>query len=103
MQPITALTAAISLADHPGVAVMSFASDGLDGPTDAAGAIVTGETMARASSQGLDPQRALQENDSYPLLDAVGGLIRSGPTGSNLNDLVVEMALLLAGSSTIPT
>lgn len=86
-----ALAAAIALADTQHVAVMSFATDGVDGPTDAAGAIITGDTAARARSLGFLPQEALQENDAYPLLKSVGALLRIGPTGTNLNDLVVGL------------
>jgi hydroxypyruvate reductase len=86
-----ALAAAIALADTQGIAVMSFATDGIDGPTDAAGAIVTGDTAARARSFGFVPQEALQENDAYPLLKAAGALLHTGPTGTNLNDLVVGL------------
>ena len=70
---------------------MSFATDGIDGLTDAAGAIVTGDTAARARSFGFVPQEALQENDAYPLLKAAGALLHTGPTGTNLNDLVVGL------------
>jgi hydroxypyruvate reductase len=86
-----ALAAAITLADTQHVAVMSFATDGIDGPTDAAGAIITGDTAARAKSLGFVPQEALQENDAYPLLKATGTLLHTGLTGTNLNDLVVGL------------
>ncbi len=86
-----ALAAAITLADTQHVAVMSFATDGIDGPTDAAGAIITGDTAARAKSLGFVPQEALQENDAYPLLKAAGTLLHTGLTGTNLNDLVVGL------------
>ncbi len=86
-----ALAAAIALADTQRVAVMSFATDGIDGPTDAAGAIITGDTTARARSLGFVPQEALQENDTYPLLKAAGALLHIGLTGTNLNDLVVGL------------
>lgn len=86
-----ALAAAIALSDTQHVAVMSLATDGIDGPTDAAGAIITGDTAARARSLGFVPREALQENDSYPLLEAADALLRTGPTGTNLNDLVVGL------------
>jgi glycerate 2-kinase len=70
----------------------AFATDGVDGPTDAAGAIVTGETAARARSLGLKPGAFLADNDSYTFFEKVGGLIQTGPTGTNVNDI----ALLLA-------
>ena len=71
---------------------MALATDGVDGPTDAAGAVVTGETLALARAQGFDPGRALADNDSYPLLDAAGALLRSGPTGTNVSDLLAGLA-----------
>jgi len=83
-----ALAAALALDGWPGVLVMALATDGTDGPTDAAGAIATGETVARARQLGLDPQAALSANDSYTLFDALGDLVRTGPTGTNVNDLL---------------
>jgi hydroxypyruvate reductase len=83
-----ALAAALALDGWPGVLVMALATDGTDGPTDAAGAIVTGETVARALDAGLDPQAALAANDSYPFFDALGDLLHTGPTGTNVNDLL---------------
>jgi len=83
-----ALAAALALDGWPGVLVMALATDGTDGPTDAAGAIATGETVARARALGLDPQAALDANDSYPFFDALGDLILTGPTGTNVNDLL---------------
>jgi hydroxypyruvate reductase len=86
-----ALAAAITLSGTQRVAVMSFATDGIDGPTDAAGAIITGDTAARAASLGFVPREALEENDAYPLLKAADALLHIGPTGTNLNDLVVGL------------
>ncbi len=83
-----ALAAALALDGWPGVLVMALATDGTDGPTDAAGAIATGETVARARALGLDPQAALDVNDSYPFFDALDDLILTGPTGTNVNDLL---------------
>jgi hydroxypyruvate reductase len=86
------LAAAWPLADLPDVLLLSVGTDGSDGPTDAAGAWVDGSTLARARELGLDPTRALTENDAYPLLDAVGGLVRTGPTNTNVNDLMLLFA-----------
>jgi hydroxypyruvate reductase len=83
-----ALASALALDGWPGVLVMALATDGTDGPTDAAGAVATGETVARAQALGLDPQAALDANDSYPFFDALGDLILTGPTGTNVNDLL---------------
>ncbi len=82
-----ALAAAIALDGVPDVAIFTLATDGIDGPTDSAGAIVTGETCARARELGLDPQAYLEDNDSYSFFDRVGGLIKLGPTGTNVNDV----------------
>lgn len=85
-----ALAAALALDGWPGVLVMPLATDGTDGPTDAAGAIVTGDTIARANEQGLDAWAALDNNDCFHFFDALDppGLIRTGPTGTNVNDLL---------------
>ena len=69
------------------------ATDGTDGPTDAAGALVDGQTAARARNAGMDPWDHLERNDAYPLLDRVGALLRTGPTDTNVTDL----ALVLVG------
>jgi glycerate 2-kinase len=86
-----ALSASIALEDIENVALMSFATDGVDGPTDAAGGIITGTTTRTARAFNLEVRRALEDNNTYPILDAVGGLIRTGSTGTNLNDLVVGL------------
>ena len=83
-----ALAAALALDGWPGVLLTALATDGIDGPTDAAGAVATGETAARARALGLDPRAALAANDSYPFFDALGDLVRTGPTGTNVNDLL---------------
>jgi hydroxypyruvate reductase len=83
-----ALSTALALDGWPGVLVMALATDGTDGPTDAAGAIVNGETATRARELGLDLRASLDANDSYAAFDALGDLIRTGPTGTNVNDLL---------------
>jgi hydroxypyruvate reductase len=83
-----ALAAAIEIQNQPGIAVLSAGTDGSDGPTDAAGAIVTGDTIGRGG--GLEAARkALANNDSYPFLARAGALLNPGPTGTNVNDLVL--------------
>ncbi len=72
-------------------AVMSLATDGIDGPTDAAGARIDNNSMRRAKKLGFHPDAALARNDAYPLLEAVGALIKTGPTGTNLNDIVLGL------------
>lgn len=71
---------------------LSGGTDGRDGPTDAAGAIVDPGTLARARRARLDPAAHLRENDSNPLLDAAGDLLRTGGTGTNVADLQVVLA-----------
>jgi glycerate 2-kinase len=88
-----AVAAAAALEGLRNVLLVGFATDGRDGPTDAAGAAVDGTTFARARRAGLDPAGYLRDNDAYPLLDATGDLIRTGPTGTNVADL----ALVLCG------
>jgi len=71
----------------------SVGTDGVDGPTDAAGAIVDRSTIARAREAGFDAEAVLADNNAYELLDRVGDLVRTGPTDTNVGDLQV---LLLA-------
>ena len=66
-------------------------SDGTDGPTDAAGGYVDGETEAALRAAGRDVYRTLADNDAYHALQAVGGLIRTGATGTNVNDVAVAL------------
>ncbi len=70
------------------VALVTLATDGNDGPTDAAGAVVTGETLARAGQHGLDPDASLQHHDAYTFFAALGDLLQPGMTATNVNDLV---------------
>jgi len=84
-----ALAAALELAGLPGVLLFSLGSDGTDGPTDAAGGLVTGDTAARIAAAGISPAAALRQNDSYHALAAADALLLTGPTGTNLNDLTV--------------
>jgi hydroxypyruvate reductase len=81
------LAAAIALRGTQGILACSVGTDGSDGPTDAAGAWADGETFARAASQGLDARDHLARNDSYPFFDALGDLVRTGPTGTNVMDV----------------
>lgn len=87
-----ALAAVRDLAGLPEVALITLATDGGDGPTDAAGAVVTGETLARAQAQGLDPDAHLARNDAYPFFAALGDLLQPGPTHTNVNDLAFVFA-----------
>lgn len=82
-----ALAAAPVLAGTEGTALFSVGSDGTDGPTDAAGGFADGETQGRLGDLGIEIPAVLAENDSYHALKRVGGLIITGPTGTNVNDL----------------
>ncbi len=83
--------AAPGLAGIPGAALFSVGSDGTDGPTDAAGGYVDSGTAQALAAKGLDVFAVLGENDAYHALQAVGGLIVTGPTGTNVNDVAVAL------------
>lgn len=82
-----ALAAAIELEGQEGCMLAAFATDGIDGPTPAAGGIVTGSTIERARTLGLDARRSLQDNDSHTFLTSLGETLTTGPTGTNVTDL----------------
>ncbi len=86
-----ALAAAAGIAGIPGTAVFSVGSDGTDGPTDAAGGYVDYETAAELRAQGIEIYQVLQNNDAYNALKKVGGLVITGPTGTNVNDVAVAL------------
>lgn len=86
-----ALAAAPGLAGLENAALISVGSDGTDGPTDAAGGYVDGDTLAALTAAGLNVHRVLADNDAYHALEAVGGLIKTGPTGTNVNDIAVAL------------
>jgi hydroxypyruvate reductase len=88
-----ALAAALRIAGLHRVAVVTLATDGGDGPTDAAGAVATGATVSRALSLGLDAEAALGQNDSYTFFASLNDLLRPGATGTNVNDLVLVLLL----------
>lgn len=88
-----ALGAVDALSGAPDVMLVSLATDGDDGPTDAAGAVVTGETQARGRAAGMQARDFLERNDSYPYFDALGDLLRPGYSGTNVNDLILLVAL----------
>lgn len=83
-----ALAAAMALDGWPDVALVALATDGTDGPTDAAGAVITGETIARARQHGFDANDYLARNDSYHFFQHLNDLIITGPTQTNVNDLL---------------
>ncbi len=82
-----ALAAACSLAGIPNALIACLATDGTDGPTDAAGAVADGTTLARAQEVGCSARLALDNNDAYPFFDRLGDLLITGPTNTNVNDL----------------
>ena len=86
-----ALAAAPALAGLEHCCVFSVGSDGTDGPTDAAGGYVDGQTDAALRTAGWDVFAALQNNDAYHAMQAIGGLIITGPTGTNVNDVSVAL------------
>ena len=88
-----ALAAAPLIAGLPNAAVFSFGSDGTDGPTDAAGGYADGDTQADLARQHIDIASVLRENDSYHALEKVNGLIITGPTGTNVNDVAVGLLM----------
>lgn len=86
-----ALSAATDLEGETRIAMICAGSDGTDGPTDAAGAYVDGTTVMRGKEKGVDAISHLKNNDSYHYFESVGDLIITGPTGTNVNDLVVVL------------
>ena len=85
--PALALAAVPELAGLENVTLITLATDGEDGPTDAAGAVVNGQTLQRAEQLGLTVAEYLPANDAYHFFDQLGDLIKIGPTGTNVNDL----------------
>ena len=84
-----ALASVRRMAERPGCVFVTLATDGEDGPTDAAGAVVTAETLSEAIKAGCDPDSFLRNNDSYHFFEKAGGLIKTGSTGTNVNDLML--------------
>jgi len=83
-----ALSAALAIQGLPGVLIASLATDGTDGPTNAAGGLVDGLTIARGQERGADALAALRDNDAYHFLEQAGALLITGPTNTNVNDLL---------------
>jgi glycerate-2-kinase len=88
-----ALSAAEKLNALDGAVVASLSTDGIDGPTDAAGAIVDGKTLMRATKADLSAEKFLTDNDSYNYFSKLGDLLFTGPTGTNVNDVSVIVVL----------
>jgi hydroxypyruvate reductase len=83
-----ALAASLKIAGLDDVVIAALATDGNDGPNDATGALVDGSTVARARSRGLDPEAYLANNDAYHFFEGLGDLLITGPTNTNVNDLL---------------
>lgn len=86
-----ALAAAEKISGSGNIVILSAGSDGTDGPTDAAGGIVDGLTWGKIRSVSRDPVEMLENNDSYNALELAGALLKTGPTGTNVNDLVIAL------------
>jgi glycerate-2-kinase len=87
------LAAAQELAGLPNVVVAGFGTDGTDGPTEVAGAMVDGKTVQRAKKKGVSIENMLKEHDSYTFFNQVGGHIITGPTRTNVNDIYLMLVL----------
>ncbi|MCL4508221.1 MAG: glycerate kinase [Chloroflexi bacterium] len=85
------LAAAHLLQGSRGITLAALATDGSDGPTDAAGAIVSGDTAAALECAGVSIAESLTSNDAYHALDQIGALVKTGPTGTNVNDLTIVL------------
>ena len=86
-----ALSASLRISGRNNIVIFALGSDGTDGPTDAAGGCVDGNTRTQIESKGIDPYESLERNDSYNALAAADSLIVTGPTGTNVNDLYVAL------------
>jgi glycerate-2-kinase len=87
-----ALAFSLHIEGKDGITLLAAGTDGTDGPTDAAGAMVDGTTAGKAREAGLEPSEYLEGNDSYTFFDRAGGLLKTGPTGTNVMD--VDIILL---------
>jgi len=96
-----ALKAAALLRGHPGVTLLAAGTDGTDGPTDMAGAVVDAETCRRADALGLEVLKSLRAFDAYPFFREVGGHVFTGPTLTNVMDVV--LVLIREGGASRPS
>ena len=83
------LSFAMEIEGVEGITFLSAGTDGTDGPTDAAGAIVDGETILKAGKLGLNPEEYLDNNDSYNFFNKINSLLITGPTGTNVMDVQI--------------
>jgi glycerate-2-kinase len=79
------------IAGREGLAFLAGCTDGTDGPTDAAGGLVDGGSIARAAREEVDIGACLANSDSHRFLEACGGLVKTGPTQSNVNDVMITV------------
>lgn len=86
-----AIGAAMKIDGNKGIALISLGTDGLDGSTDAAGALVDGSTIERSKAIGRFAEESLLRNDSYTFFESLGDLVMTGPTGTNVNDIAVAV------------
>jgi len=86
------LSASLGIDEMTNVLIASAGTDGVDGNTNAAGAIADGTTVRRGLKRGLSPEKYLAKNDSYSYFRKLGDLIRTGPTGTNVNDITIVLA-----------
>ena len=96
-----ALVVAQELRGEPNWALLSAGTDGVDGPTDAAGAFVDSRSIDRATARGLDPAATLRENDTYPFFAALGDLFTPGPTSTNVMDLKIALLFPLTDCASL--
>ncbi len=96
-----ALASALEIQGIKNVQVACVATDGNDGPTDAAGAIITGSTVAKGKKQSFNAQTMLDENDSYHFLKVTGDLLITGATNTNVNDVVIILAEKVADDASV--
>jgi hydroxypyruvate reductase len=87
------LSAAVEMDGMPGMAVLSCGTDGIDGPTDCAGAFADGTTISRSAALGFSPEAHLDHNDAYPFFRALSDLVITGPTGTNVTDIAIGIAI----------
>ena len=86
-----ALALAMAFQGQQGIVGLAAGTDGTDGPTDVAGAFFSSDTVARANALALSPEQHLRQFDSYPLFAALGDHLLTGPTGTNVMDLVMVL------------
>jgi hydroxypyruvate reductase len=98
-----ATAAAIELQGVQDVALLAAGTDGTDGPTEVAGGVVNGQTVARAAMKGVSAEETLAENDTYSFLEAAGAHVLTGPTQTNVGDLAWRRSSMRSSASSIPT